>query len=115
MNEVGQLFIPRAQLGRGQREQLTPVGAGLEWGEFLFDDRKEAPDRGPVLFPGEVDGYAWLPVARTHPQVIGRDGADLRDQQVWSPLVAQTLQRQNCVDGVAPGHEVFRLELFPGA
>ena len=32
-----------------------------------------------------------------------------------SHLIAQTLDRQNRVKGVTPGHEVFRLELFAGA
>jgi class 3 adenylate cyclase len=44
----------------------------------------------------------WLPVAGAHPKVVGSDGADLRDQQVRSHLVAQTLHCQNRADSVSP-------------
>ncbi len=94
---------------------LPQWGRGRKRGKFSFNHRKHAPDRGPVLFPGEMNGDAWLPVAGAHPQVIGSDGTDLRDQQVRTHLVAQPFDRKDRIDRVAPGHEVFRLKFFPGA
>src|ERR1035438_326078 len=41
-DELPHPFIPRPQLGRGQREQLAPVRAGLEWREFLFNANPSA-------------------------------------------------------------------------
>jgi hypothetical protein len=54
LDETAQLFISRPELRRQQREQLAPVRAGLNGREFLFDDGKQTPDRGPVLLPREV-------------------------------------------------------------
>jgi hypothetical protein len=54
LDETVQLFISRPELRRQQREQLAPARAGLKGREFLFDDGKQTPDRGPVLLPREV-------------------------------------------------------------
>ena len=58
---------------------------------------------------------AWLTVAGAHSQVIGVNGANLRDQQMWTHLIAQPLDRKDRLDCVAPGQEVFRLKFLPSA
>src|SRR5580658_4073334 len=67
LSEIGQLFIPRAELSRRQCEQLAPMWSRLKRREFLFDDGKQPPHRGPVLFPREVNRYAGPLVTGAHP------------------------------------------------
>jgi hypothetical protein len=67
LNEVGQLRVNGFQLIWGRGKQFSPMRPGLEWRQFFLDYGQQRPDRGPVLFPGKVNGDAGLFVAGTQP------------------------------------------------
>src|SRR5258708_15684416 len=89
--------------------------SGTERCKFLFNQRKNLLDRGPLRSPCEMKRHGRLSVAWTHPKVICRNRAEFRDEKVWSDLVSKLLNRKYC--GVAPvaGNEVLRLQLGSAA
>ena len=80
LNELRQLFILGFQLRGWHGEELSPVRTGFEWREFLFNDRQQFPDGGPVLLPSEVNCDTRLFVARTHPKTVSSNGTNLSNQ-----------------------------------
>src|SRR5882724_12025528 len=85
------------------------------WRQLFFDDRQQLAYVRPVLFPGEVDGYAGLFVSGTHPEVVGGYGANFGDHQVRSNLVAEALDREDGIYRFGPWHKEFGLQFFAGA
>ena len=88
--------------------------SGVEGRQFSFNLGKELTYCRPILLPGEMDGDAILLVCRTHPEIIGGNGPDLRNEQVWANHVAQSFYRENGLDCVTARNEVFRLQFLAG-
>src|SRR5262249_62393798 len=85
--EIVPSSIAGSQVCRFHGEQLAPVGAGREGRQLLLDQGHQLADGIPFRLPGEVDGQAGPFVAGAHPQPIGVDRAQLRDEQVGTHLV----------------------------
>ena len=96
-------------------EKLSPVRSAFVRRQLFFDNRQNLAYIWPVLLPREVDGYAVLFVGGTHPEIIGGDGADFGDHQMWRDLVAQFFHCQNRVNRIWSRDKEFGLQLFAGA
>ena len=59
-----------------------------------------------------MDGHRVALIGHAHGQVVGGDGAELCDEEVWRDLVAQFLYRADGPVAVPECDEVFRLQLF---
>lgn len=65
--------------------------------------------------PGEVDGEGGALVGHAEPEVVGGDGAELGDVEVWGDAVAELLDREDGVVGVLAGDEVLGLDFGAAA
>ena len=89
--------------------------AGVEGGEFFFDEGEEGLDRVVFGLPGEVDGEGGSLVGHAEPEVVGGDGAELGDVEMWGDAVAELLDGEDCFVGVFAGDEVLGLDLSAAA
>lgn len=96
-------------------EDFGPVGAGVEGSEFFFDERKDLLDGVPLGLPGEVDGEGGSLVGHAEPEVVGGDGAELCDVEVWGDAVAELLDGEDGFVGVLAGDEVLGLDFGAAA
>ncbi len=110
--EVGEFGIDLAEVRAVVGGELGPVGARVEGGELLLDEREDLLDLGPLALPGEVDSEGVLLVGHAEPEVVGGDGAQLGGQKVRCDVVLQGFNRTDGLVGVTARHEVFGLELF---
>src|SRR5438128_3100154 len=62
-----------------------------------------------------MDGDRIAPIAWAHPQVVGRNSADLRDLNERRNLRRNLKDRFNCLDRVPSRDNEFRLKLLTGA
>ena len=84
-------------------EEFGPVGAGVEGGEFFFDQREDFFDFGPLGLPGEVDGQGGALVGHADPEVVGGDGAEFSDEEVRGDVVAELLDGEDGLVGAGRG------------
>jgi len=91
------------------------VGAGVEGGEFFFDEGKDFPDVGPLGLPGEVDGHGGALVGHARPEFVGGDGAELGDEEMRGDAVAELFDGEDGLPGAVAGDEVFGLQLGSAA
>ncbi len=91
------------------------MGAGVEGGEFFFDEGEDLLDGGPLGLPGEVDGEGGALVGHADPEVVGGDGAEFGDEEVWGDAVAELLDGEDGLVGVVAGDEVFGLDFGAAA
>ncbi len=107
---VGHLCVELVEARRGYGEEFGPVGAGVEGGELFFDEWEDGLYFGPLGLPGEVDGHGGALIGHAHPEVVGSDGAELGDEEVWGDAVAELLDGEDGFVGAVAGNEVFGLE-----
>ena len=86
--EGWELFVVGFETGWRDGEDLGPVGAGIEGCECCFDAGEDGVDGCGFGLPGEVDGHGVALVGGAHPEVVGGDGAQLGDEEVWRDVVA---------------------------
>ena len=91
------------------------MGAGVEGGELFFDEGEDGLDFGPFGLPGEVDGHGGALVGHAHPEVVGGDGAELGDEEVWGDAVAELFDGEDGLVGAVAGDEVFGLKFGAAA
>src|SRR5690349_20442887 len=115
LNEVGQALVLGAKIAGGNREQLSPMRTHAKWAQFFFNQRQQLPYGRPLLLPGEMDCNARAFIAGAQPELIGGNGTNLRNQQVWCNLGMQAPNGENRVDRVLTSNKVLRLKLLSRA
>lgn len=93
-------------------EELAPVGARVEGAEAGFDLREDGADCGPLGLPGEVNSEGAALVGHAHPEVVGSDGTEFGDEEVWVDLVTEGFDGADGGVGVVERDEVFGLEFL---
>ena len=106
-HEIRHPLISRSQLRRRDGEQLSPMWPRIEGLQLSFNMRDELAHCRPILLPSEMDADAILLVGHAHPQIVVRNCANLRNQQVWANHIAQSFDRQNGFDCLPARNEIF--------
>src|SRR5262245_23748237 len=84
----------------------------MERFQFLFNLRKQFLNRVPLGFQCEMDRYARSFVARAHPEIVGGNASDFRNEKMRRDLVLQLFNRQDRIDGIFASDEILGLKLF---
>ena len=65
---------------------------------------------GVLWLPREVDGEGVAFVGHAHPEIVGGDGADLGDEEVWGDLVAKFFDGEDGLVAVLARGQNIRTE-----